>query len=204
MRSIVLAGALLALTSASAGAESLNFTIFKEADPIGHDTYTIDKVGDLTKVRVEMQTDVKVLFIEYHYHQDRTETWKDGQIQSLVSDTNDDGTKHHVDLKRDGAALVASADGAPKTVPANVVPFTLWTNQFLKALTIFDVSNFGLLKVSVEDKGGETVSLAGKSIDAHKFHLTGDINWDLWYGPDGGLLKTAFKRRGYPISFVRQ
>jgi len=30
------------------------------------------------------------------------------------------------------------------------------------------------------------------------------LSWDLWYGSDGALLKTAFKRRGYPIFLVRQ
>jgi hypothetical protein len=193
------------LVAGSARADgTLGFTIFKEGDPIGHDSYTIEKAGDLTKVKVETQTDVHVLFISYHYRQDRTEIWKDGALQSLVSDTDDDGTKHHVDVHREGDALVASADGAKKTAPGTAVPFTLWTNEFLKAPVVLDVTDFQQMKVGVEDKGSESLAIDGKTVPAHRFHLTGDLSWDLWYGSDGILLKTAFKRRGYPIFLVRQ
>jgi hypothetical protein len=210
MRSIWVKSALFAVAFdlssgiAAARADSLSFTIFKENDPIGHDSYMIDRSGDQTTVKVETQTDVKVLFLEFHYRQDRTEVWRDGKLQSLVSDTNDDGTKHHVEVKRDGEAIAGVADGAKKSVPGSTVPFTLWTREFLHAPQMLDVSDFDQLKVGIEDKGADQIAVDGKSVATHHYHLTGDLSWDLWYGPDDILLKTAFRRRGYPISFIRE
>ena len=205
MRRIGLAVALaILLGGGAARADALDFTIFKEDDPIGHDIYQIDHAGDQTVVKVTTQTDVKVLFLEYHYHHDRTEVWKGGQVQSLVSDTNDDGTKHHFDMHRDGDALVATADGAAKSIPGADVPFTLWTDAFLKAPAMLDVTDFAEMKVKVEDKGADSIKIGANTISAHHYKTSGDLNWEFWYAADGALLKTAFKRRGYPISMVRQ
>lgn len=196
-------GAALWLAPA-ARADSLAFTIYKEADPIGHDVYSIDKNGDATTVKVKTQTDVKVLFIEYHYRHERTEVWKGGLLDSLLSDTDDDGTKHHIDLYRNDGALAGSADGAQKTIPGDTVPFTLWTNAFLKHTALLDVTDFAQMKVAVEDKGADQVKVGDQSVATHHYLLTGDLKWDLWYSADGMLLKTAFKRRGYPIFMVRE
>jgi len=195
---------VLSFGTAAAKAESLVFTIFKEDDPIGRDVYSIDKNGDLTTVKVEMQTDVKLLFLDFHYRQDRTEVWRGDRLESLVSQTNDDGTKRYVELRRDGDSLVGTVDGTKKTLPGSIVPFTLWSPAFLKASTLLDVSDTSQMKIGVQDKGVDQLTVNGKSIAAHHYHLTGDLNWDFWYDADGLLLKTTFRRSGYPIAFIRQ
>jgi len=193
-----------ALAAPSARADQIGFTIFKEDDPIGHDSYMIEKRGDETKVTVDTQTDVKVLFLDFHYRGDRTEIWKGGQLQSLLSDTNDDGAKHHVDIHRDGDSFAGTADGKPAKAPGNAIPFTLWTSEFLKSPLMLDVTDFSQMKVGIEDKGADSTKVDGKTVTAHRYHLTGDLTWDLWYAADGLLLKTAFRRRGYPIFLFRQ
>lgn len=188
-----------------ARADTLAFTIFKEGDPIGHDVYTITKNGDVATVKVAMQTDAKLLFLDFHYRQDRVEVWKGDQLQSLVSDTDDDGRKHHVEAHREANSLVGVADGANKSrAIVDTVPFTLWNAEFLKHTTLLDVSDFDEFKIGVEDKGTEQITVGGRSAAAHRYHLTGDLHWDLWYDADGILLKTAFKSCGYPITFVRE
>lgn len=84
------------------------------------------------------------------------------------------------------------------------MPFTLWTDAFLKHSTLLDVTDFAQMKVAVEDKGADQIKIGGQAVATHHFLLSGDLKWDLWYGGDGVLLKTAFKRRGYPIFMVRE
>jgi hypothetical protein len=195
--------AVLAVSSA-ARADTLSFRIYKEDDLIGHDTYSIVRDGDNVTVKVAMQTDTKLFFIPFHYRQDRTEIWKGGQLQSLLSDTDDDGEKHHVEVHRDADSLVGTADGENKSLLGDSAPFTLWSNELVKHSTLINVSNFERIKVEVVDKGTEQIALGGNKLLAHHFLLTGDLHWDLWYGPDNMLLKTAFKRSGFPITFVRE
>lgn len=188
-----------------ARAESFAFTIFKESDPIGHDTYTITTDGDEKTVHVETKTDVKVLFVSYYYRHSRTEVWKGTTLESFVSDTDDDGTRHHVEAYQDGGKLVATVDGAHKTLPANAIPFTLWTRDMMTPTTpLFDIADLAPLKLQFIDKGNASLSLAGRTVAVRHYQISGDLQWDMWYAPDGTLLKTAFKRMGYPIFFVRE
>ena len=122
--------AVLAVSSA-ARADTLSFRIYKEDDLIGHDTYLIVRDGDNVTVKVAMQTDTKLFFIPFHYRQDRTEIWKGGQLQSLLSDTDDDGEKHHVEVHRDADLLVGTADGENKSLLGDSAPFTLWSNELV-------------------------------------------------------------------------
>jgi len=156
-------------------------------------------------VKVQTTSDVKVLFIEFHYRHTRTEVWKGAQLQSFESETNDDGTKHHIEIHRDGDSLFAVADGVEKKLSLDAIPFTLWTKSVMTPRSVlFDVGDFEQLKLQFTDKGIDPIAIAGKKIDTRRYQISGDLHWDLWYAPDGTLLKTAFKRRGYPISFVRE
>lgn len=185
--------------------DSFAFTIFKDSDPIGHDTYLITDKGDVKTVQVETRTDVKVLFLSYHYHHTRTEVWKGATLESFVSDTDDDGTKHHVEAHQEGGKLAATVDGTQKVLPGNAMPFTLWTHDLASDNTpLFDIADMTPLKLQWVDKGKASLSLDGRTMDVHHYQVSGDLHWDLWYGPDGSLLKTAFKRMGYPITFVRE
>lgn len=187
-----------------AQAETLDYTIYKESDPVGHDVYTINKEGDVTTVKVHTHTDVSVLFFKFHYNHDRTEVWKAGVMQSLVSDTDDDGTKHHVSVHRDGNSLIGGVDGKSQILPGDVLPFTLWARSLLKRQVFFDVADFEQLKTEVEDKGPDKITINGKAFDTRHYKITGDLNWDLWYDANGVMLKSAFKRRGFPVFFVRE
>jgi hypothetical protein len=196
--------AVVALTTA-AHAESFAYTIYKDSDPIGHDVYVISSDGDEKTVRVETQTAVKVLFISYHYHHTRTEVWKGATLESFVSDTDDDGTKHHVEAHQDGGKLTAIADGKHVSMPGNAMPFTLWTHELMGPDTpLFDIADFEPLRLKFADKGDASLSLGGKTLPAHHYQISGDLQWDMWFAPDGTLLKTAFRRMGYPISFIRE
>ncbi len=180
------------------------FTILKGDEPIGADTYEITNSGDTTMVHVETHTDVRVLVISYHFKHSRTETWRGGELQSFVSDTNDDGDIHHVEIRREGAGFVATSDGKKQELPPTAIPFTLWNHDVIAKPLLFDVTTMELLKVGIENRGTETLTVGGHPVSVQHFKMTGDEHWDLWYGPDPAPLKTAFTRMGYPIIFLRQ
>ncbi len=189
----------------AAPVDTFAFTIFKDSDAIGHDWYTITGDGDRKTVHVETRTDVKVLFISYHYHHTRTEVWKGPTLESFSSDTDDDGTKHHVEAHQDGGKLEATVDGKHRELPGNAIPFTLWTKDRMAPNSpLFDIADMAPLKLQWVDKGKTSLTVDGHAMETHHYQISGDLQWDLWYGADGQLLKTAFKRMGYPISFVRE
>ncbi len=190
--------------AAAAQAEIRDYTIYKESDPVGHDVYTITKEGDVTTVKVHTHTIVNVLFLKFHYDHDRTEIWKNGMVQSVESTTDDDGTKHHFSIHRDGDALVGNVDGKTKKIPGDVLPFTIWARALVKNQVFFDIADFELLKTTVEDKGPDKITIGQRAFDTQHYKISGDLKWDLWYDADGVMLKSAFKRRGFPVFFVKE
>lgn len=205
-----LATCLLALfgismsTAAWAGDRNLSYVVLKENEPIGHETVALhDAAGGLT-VDVETETRVKVLFLDFHYRHRRTEQWSGGRLVRMIADTDDDGTPHHIEAASDGQGVRLVVDGASREFPADVLPLSLWGKAILDRTTLYSIVDATPYKVTVKSLGNETVNISGRAIEAQHYRIAGEVDRDLWYGPDGLLLKVAFEHRGYPIQFIRE
>lgn len=193
--------AMLAAPALAAAPAPMAFTVLKDGKPIGEETYTFAEApnGALT-VEVNTRTDVQVLFLKFHYDHQRTEVWQDGELTRMTAKTDDDGTPHKIALAREDGGYRVEADGAIRREEAAVLPLTLWTPKVLerpRVLSIIDAEPFA---VSVEKQGTETLN--GR--EAVKYEMSGGIDRDLWYSPDGELLKVRFTRSGYNIEYVRK
>lgn len=179
---------------------SLNFTIFKEKDPIGSESYAIARDQGKTTVQVQTNTRVQVLFLDFHYTHQRTETWQNGQIERLVAQTDDDGTIHKIDASASRAVI----DGADKQFPGDALPLSLWSTAILNHGALYSIVDGQVYKVSTKDLGEEALTINNKQIKGHHWRLSGDVDRDLWFDNDGLLLKATFERKGYPITVLRQ
>lgn len=183
--------------------DSLTYTILMDGDPIGQEDYAFRQDAGRLDVSVQTKTDVKLLFLTFHYRHQRQESWQDGKLVHMVADTDDDGTKHHVEeaVTQDGETV--SLDGKAAALPADSFPLSLWSQMVLSGSDLYGVTDAEPFHVSVKDLGAETLTLNGKALQSHHFRIDGDVQRDLWYGQDGLLLQTTFTRRGYPIKFIR-
>ena len=60
-----------------------------------------------------------------------------------------------------------------------------------------------MLDVEVQQTGLEPVALAdGRSVEAERYEVTGDMNITVWYTPQGEWVKLAFPARGADIEYV--
>lgn len=209
MRSIVLTTALVCAATLSAAlaagpaeaTETVRFGIYKDGDPIGQEVYTFDHgPNGQTTVDVSARTDVQVLFLKFHYDHARTEVWQDGRLQTMTARTDDDGTPHQIALAREGETWRVQADGSQRTEAAEALPLTLWTPKVLEADRVLSVIDAEPWDVTVTKVGPDSV--AGR--EAVRWRMSGGVTRDLWYSPDGDLLKVAFDRKGYAITYVRE
>ena len=171
---------------------TLEYDILKEGEPIGREIVRISKEGGETKVNVSTQTDVKVLFLEFHYKHERNEVWKGNELISVVSQTNDDGTEHQYQLQKADGAYLIKVNGEDQTADLDTLPLTLWTKAVLNHPTLLSVIDAQPYQVS-------TVP-----VDEGHYRLDGDIQRELWFSKDGYLQKAAFKRKGFLIEFLRK
>jgi hypothetical protein len=206
VRGAIAAVTLLALPAfALAESRTITYTILKEGDPIGKETYVVDRDGERTTVALTVDSAVHILFLDFKYHHMRTESWSGPALEKLSADTDDDGTKHHVEIAADAAGgFKVTTDGKPVTVPADAFPLAQWNKAIVDHPVLIPVeSDDAPYKASWKDAGPASLTIGGQPLQTEHYVLSGDIDRDLWYDSDGVLAKTTFRRRGFGIAIVR-
>jgi hypothetical protein len=205
-RSLAAALTLLSLPSfALAESRTVTYTILKEGDPIGKETYVIDRDGDHTSVALTVDSAVHILFLDFKYHHTRTESWNGTALEKLSADTDDDGSKHHVEIAANPAGgFSVTTDGKSVAVAPDAFPLAQWNKAIVDHPVLIPVESDDTPYKSVfKDAGAASVTIGGQAIETEHYVLSGDIDRDLWYDADGMLAKVTFRRRGFNIAIVR-
>ncbi len=197
--------AMMVLPAAAQDARTVTYSILKEGEKIGSETYQLRSDGDHLAVQLAVESHVRILFLDFNYHHKRSESWTGDRLDSLVADTDDDGTKHHVEANADGkGGLSLTSDTKPITLPADAFPLAMWRKAMLGHSTLFAVeSDDAPYHVSFKDLGTDAVLIGGVKLDCQHVAMTGDVDRDLWYDADGMLAKVTFRRRGFGITILR-
>lgn len=200
---IVAAGLLMA---SAAGAETTSFSygIRKEGEPIGREQVRISPQDGGAVVEVETRTRAKVLFLDFHYDHRRREEWRGNTLVRMVADTDDDGTRSHLEAVQADGGWQFTVNGQATHRPGDLLPLTLWGRSVVGKTDLFSIIDAKPYRVKVVSLGTEPVLVGGKTVPAEHFRMTGDVERDLWYGEDGYLLRAAFQRSGYAIEMVRE
>lgn len=198
-----LIGSLGAISSAHAD-ETLNYQVLKDGEPIGFETVEITDTPDGYTAAITTRTDVKVLFLQFQYGHSRLEKWRNDQLVSVDTDTNDDGSPYTYKAEYEGGCFEVAGKGVAKRDACDGAwPLTLWREDVTTKTSLYSVINAEPYAVTTRKTGTETLAINNREIPATHYVMTGDVQRDLWYGDDGRLLKTSFKRKGYDIDFIR-
>ncbi len=170
------------------------FDIHRGGDKIGTDTIDIERQNDTTTVKIKTDLSVKVMFIEaYRYEHSCNETWKNGQLIAFNSQTNDNGTKHSIDVTAAPDKLRMDADGKHSDLPKTVAPASLWGKDAIHQVDAFDPDTGKRLSIEVTDLGIEDLTFHGVTRQAHHYKftdtLTGEFSREVWFDGDT-LLRT--------------
>ncbi|MGH6811179.1 MAG: DUF6134 family protein [Methylocella sp.] len=202
MRTIAFSLTLLVLSMVPAGADKAAavaklhkvFDIVRGGDKIGTDTIDIERQNDTTTVKIKTDLSVKVMFVEaYRYEHSCNETWKNGQLIAFKSRTNDNGTKHSVDVMAGQDKLSMDADGKHSDLPKTAVPASLWGKDAIPHFDAFDPDTGKRLSIEVTDLGNETLTIHGMTHEVHHYKIadtpTGDFAREVWFDGDA-LVRT--------------
>jgi hypothetical protein len=129
----------------------------------------------------------------YQFSQHIEEKWQDGALQALISQTNDDGAQRKVELKRTGDRLKGSYNDKARDVPGSLIPSTLWHPDSIKQSTVLDTVRARQHHIEVADEGDVALILPVGQVQARHYAFTGELNRDVWYGPDGVILQAQMK-----------
>ncbi|OJX71802.1 DUF6134 family protein [Magnetospirillum sp. 64-120] len=174
----------------------LDFTVLRNGEAVGAHHLRFQPTSDNgLQVSVDTNVVVKMAMIPvYRFEHHGHETWKDGRLVALASETNDDGT-HHV-LKVDGGDGGLSVNGDGKTARlAETLPASLWNDETVKQSTLLNTLDGHAMAVRIADLGADRVAVGNHMVAAHHYAMTGDLSRELWYDASGTLVQVRFKAK---------
>jgi hypothetical protein len=200
-RSLMIAGGAVMAMPAFAGliaappGRSLEFHVVRKGSVIGTHVLTFEGQGDDLTVRVAVDLAVGLGPITlFRYTHRAVETWRNGQVVSLETTTNDDGTHHKVTGRRTDAGLVVEGTKAARyNAPDNALPATHWNRKMLDGPMI-NTEDGRLMHPNVQSVGTDAIPTAGGgTINASHFAMSGDALLDTWYDATSNWAGISFK-----------
>ena len=206
--------------------QTLAFNVFRNGQEIGRHTLTFESDGPNRVVTVAINFGVKAMGITaYRYtHADR-EVWNGDTLQALDSQTDDNGKKYKVHVQRGAKGLTVERQAPAEAInastadqglqppliehellPADILPTSHWNIAQVKRSVLLNTQYGTLARVQVTLMGREPVKTAtGATIEATRYHYTGDIRMDQWFDDRGRWVKGMFAAPdGSTIDYVLQ
>ena len=181
-----------------------DYDVIREGERIGDHSVVFRHDGRRITVATRTDIDVKLLGVTlYRFRYEAEEDWFDGQLTRLKSSTDRDGETLTVNLARAGNRIRGVCNGMNLDLPASVLPISMWHPDFVRQSVILDQYNCVERKVSIANDGIEPIFAGSKNLTARHYAVTGELQRDVWYGPDGQIVRVAFPSEGgSEIAFV--
>lgn len=192
-------GALAGLAAAQGAApRSRLFSVGWRGNKIGEHSIQFEQRGDSLAVDIDIDLEVKVAFVTaYRYQHVNRELWRDGTVQTVASDTNDNGSRYRLEAIRMGQGLRVDGNDGEFTAPSDTVPTSYWNASTLGASHFLDTQKGRLFTAHADNLGREVVEASGQSIPAEKYDISGDLNLSIWYDTvSSEWVKLEFLARG--------
>lgn len=174
--------------------QTLVYEILRNGGRLGTQSFVIRRGGDAVEADLGTELSYTLLGLEvYRFRQTGHEVWRAGRLSGLDVDTDDNGKHHQLTVRRGPDGRLSIRDGSRSLVAGDdLAAATLWNRDALSHGELIDSIDGSILKIRVEDGGEEAVMAGGRTETAHRYKVTGGLHRDLWYGPDGRLLRVSF------------
>ena len=107
-------------------------------------------------------------------------------------------------LARDGDRTVINGRRGRIEAPPTIVSNHPWNHEVIERTLLFDTQRGRLQEVAVTPAGRETVTIAGRKVEAQKYRITGDLERELWYDDAGNWLQSRLEHDGAQITLTRR
>ncbi len=205
---------MLTLTGAASAAASgplpygpsLSFIAYRNGEAIGRHTVTFEREGGQLKVTTSIDLAVKFVgFTAYRYTHRAQEVWSGDSLVSLVSQTDDNGTKHSVKAAREANDITVTHDGARTVLPLKTLPSSHWNIEQVRQSVLLNTQKGTEARVKVTPGARESIKTSSGMIPATRYSYTGDVVMEQWFDDHGRWVKISFKASdGSTIEYILQ
>jgi hypothetical protein len=171
---------------------------------IGSHTFKVSGDAQNRSVQTTATFEASVLRIPiYHYEHHDSESWKDGCLQKIDADTDDNGKTYPVHGYSDSLGFHLTT-GA--TLPACVQTFAYWDKSFLQQSQLLNSQTGEFTPINTARVGVEQITVVNRPVEAEHFLLrTPRFSIDLWYSKSGEWLALeSLTENGHRLRYEKQ
>ncbi len=199
--------AFLVLSSAAvaraADSETREFVVKVDGKPSGNANMTIQRQDDgTTVVSCDTNVRVRVLIKTYVYTCQTRETWKDGRLQQLVSQCNDDGKQFRVSANAQADGIHVNVNGREHITKPEAWVSSYWTLPDPKlrdqAISVVDADNGHDLQGRIQFIGTTQRTVAGQVQNVQHYRFNGSKRIELFYDAAQRLVHQEWVEDGHP------
>lgn len=211
MRGLVLAGSLLlaivgttvAATSHAAEPEQFFASVLLDKKKIGqfHVRISRAETGEIEELRA--RASVSILRVKlYEFTHDLTQTWDDGELQSLKGQADDNGTEYRLKLTREASDYSGAVNNDPVTLPIQAFPNSIWHYGIINHSLLFNEVDLKLLNVTTTHKP-ETIEFNKEKIPTERVKIKGDFDATVWFDEGRNFVMAELKLAGRKVEIKR-
>lgn len=169
---IVLATPGLGVATPSAK-DDLTFEVSLDDRPIGVHRFRIADGGAMRVVETEASFDVSILRVPvYRYRHRNTETWENGCLKQIDSETDANGTAYAVDLSKTVAGYTIATPSETKTYEVDcMMSFAYWDQRFLQQQRLVNTQTGELIAVEIQSLGESQREIANRTLSVQGFRI---------------------------------
>lgn len=205
-RWIVAAGAALLFVAGVRGgdSETRDYTVHVDGKPAGTASITIQPQNDgSTLVATVSNVMVKILFKKYTYTCQTREVWKNGRLQQVSGQCNDDGKQYQVSATTQNDGVHIRVNGRERVDRPEIWTTTYWTLPDAKirnqVIPVLDIDNGSARRVRLQHVGAVQIAVAGQVQNVQHYRLTGTSGRvELFYDAKERLVRQEWVEEGHP------
>ena len=172
---------------------------------IGRHVITFACEGAQTIVEAQVTIEIDILKIPVfrrnaHYR----EVWQDDRLIAFDSQFDENGELYEVHAHADGDLMIIEGEDGRIEAPASVISNHPWNGAVVLRPLLFDTRTGRLQRVRVTPVGEDAIETGGHQVSARRYHVTGDLERELWYDSDGAWLQSRLTYRGKAITITRR
>ncbi|NWG71418.1 MAG: hypothetical protein HXY23_07405 [Parvularculaceae bacterium] len=195
-----LSTAAVVLGATPAAAENIGaaFEILRKGEPIGTHVVEVRQEGPQTVVDTNIKMRVKFGPVPlFAYDHESREVWRNGSLETIDSETNNNGRKSFLKVRRNGDTLEVDGSAYQGPAPLDAIPSSYWNRSIIEARKLLNTQNGEVIDISTT-RLGFTEAPGGEP--AEHFRLVGSVALDLWYdGPR--WVGSTFTVRGEELTY---
>jgi hypothetical protein len=180
------------------------FSVLYMGDRVGAYTVLYSSVTGGTRVNTEIHLSVTGAFsMVYAFSHRSTETWRDGRLMSLNSETVEHGETLHIEGAVTPQGFRVVSKGGPFIAPAaTLTSNSLWTPAVLEQATVVDAQHGGIIGISARKFADEQIVIAGRPVRAARYtFITPYLAGSIWYDMANLWVRGEFERDGAKIQY---